>query len=89
MTFKKSAIGVQLGTVPNCTVCPVSDMNGVSCGDGGCTLQESVFTEGIEGLEFARDAVIVAEGGRIGGEVVVVKGFYRDAEISQVQCTTV
>ena len=40
-----------------------------------------MFTEGVEGLEFACGAVIVAEGGRIGGEVVVVKGVYRDAEI--------
>ena len=48
-----------------------------------------VFTEGVEGLECACGAVIVAEGGRIGREVVVVKGVYRDAEISQVQCTTV
>ena len=65
------------------------DGNGVSWGDGGCTLQELVFTEGIEGLEFACGAIIVAEGGRIGGEVVVVKGVYRDTEISQVLCAAV
>ncbi len=52
------------------------DLNGVSWGDGGTTLGQSVFTEGIQGLELSGGTVIVAEGGRIGGEVVIVQEVY-------------
>jgi len=35
--------------------------------------QQLVFAKGIEGAELSGGAVIVSEGGRIGGEVIVVQ----------------
>ena len=40
-----------------------------------------VLTERVKGLELSGGTIIMAEGGRISGEVVVVQEVYRYAEI--------